>query len=225
MLHITGEPDGPPSKPGVSMVDLCTGLHMHGAILAALEARHRTGMGQKLDASLFETQIALLVNVASTFLNTGQEAQRWGTGHPTIAPYSAFPTRDGYIVIGAVNDRQFAALAEKLGDPALSQDSRFIENTNRVQHRADLKDILDQHFQRKTTADWLAAFEGSGMPYAPINNIEGALNHPQIKPRQMIETIESELVVGGEIRVSGASITLLQVFKTSVECRSLLTCS
>lgn len=203
LLHITGEPDGPPTKPGVSMVDMCTGLYMHGAILAALEARHRIGMGQKLDASLFETQISMLVNVASTYLNTGQEAKRWGTGHPTISPYSAFPTKDSYIVVGAVNDRQFKSLMEHLGDPDLVQDARFLDNALRVQNRAELKQILDGYFQRKTTEEWLSAFEGTGMPYGPINNIEKALSHPQIEPRQMIETMDTPSVVGGQVKVAG----------------------
>ncbi|OQV06738.1 hypothetical protein CLAIMM_11268 isoform 1 [Cladophialophora immunda] len=206
LLHITGEPDGPPTKPGVSMIDMCTGLYMHGAILAALEARHRTGKGQIVDASLFETQISMLVNVASTFLNTGQEGQRWGTGHPTIAPYSAFPTQDAYIVVGAVNDRQFVSLMTHLGDPDLCKDGRFHDNASRVQNRAALKAILDGLFRRKTTREWLAAFEGTGMPYAPINNIGGAFQHPQIEARGMIETMRSDATTSGEIRVAGIPI-------------------
>jgi succinate--hydroxymethylglutarate CoA-transferase len=186
------------------MVDMCTGLYMHGAILAALEARHRTGKGQKLDASLFETQISMLVNVAATYLNTGQEAKRWGTGHPTIAPYSAFPTKDSYIVVGAVNDRQFASLMKHLGNPDLCGDPRFIDNASRVHHRAELKQILDRYFQRKTTKEWLAAFEGTGMPYGPINNVEGALSHPQVGPRHMIETMDMEATVAGKVRVVGS---------------------
>ncbi|KAJ5813673.1 uncharacterized protein N7503_000423 [Penicillium pulvis] len=206
LLHITGEPDGPPTKPGISIVDLCTGLYMHGALLAALEARNRTGKGQKIDGSLFETQIGLLANVAATFLNTGQEARRWGTGHPTIAPYSSFPTQDSYIVLGAVNDRQFKALAGHLDLPEIVDDPRFMDNTSRVQHRTELKQILDKEFQRKTTSEWIDTFTGSGMPYAPINNIQKALAHPQIENRELIETIPSDKTVNGNIRVTGIPV-------------------
>jgi len=93
LLHITGEPKGPPTKPGVGLTDMCTGLYLHGAILAALHTRQQTGIGQKVDASLFETQISVLANVAMTWLNTGEEAKRWGTSHPSIVPYQALRRR------------------------------------------------------------------------------------------------------------------------------------
>jgi succinate--hydroxymethylglutarate CoA-transferase len=211
LLHITGEHDGPPTKPGISIIDVCTGLYMHGAIMAALEARHRTGRGQKIDASLFETQVSMLMNIAASYLNTGQEAKRWGTGHPSIVPYEAFPTQDSYLIVGATNDRQFLALTELLGDPSLETDKRFINNSLRVKHRPELKSILHGHFVKRTTKDWLEKFTGSGITHAPINNIEGAMNHPQIEARNMINTFNLDAAVGGEIKVIGNRPTCLFV--------------
>ncbi|RFU26559.1 hypothetical protein B7463_g9776, partial [Scytalidium lignicola] len=206
LLHITGEPDGPPSKPGISIIDVCTGLYMHGAILAALEARHRTGKGQKLDGSLFETQVSMLMNIAASYLNMGQEAARLGTGHPSIVPYQAFPTKDSYIIIGATNDRQFAALTELLGNPNLSKDERFKDNASRVKNRTELRDELDGYFKNKTTKEWLMEFEGTGMPYAPINNIEGVMNHPQILAREMISSFKFDAAIDGLVKVVGIPI-------------------
>lgn len=99
LLHITGEPDGPPTKLGVGIMDLCTGLYLHGSICAALVARARTGQGQKIDASLFETTISILNNVGMSWLNLGKEGKRWGTAHPSIVPYDAFKTKDLLLVI------------------------------------------------------------------------------------------------------------------------------
>lgn len=144
LLHITGEHGGKPTKPGVGLVDLSTGLYLHGAILAALLARKTTNMGQKIDASLFETQISLLANVGMSWLNIGQEAQRWGTAHPSIVPYEAYQTKDSFLVIGAVNNKQFSKLATLLGHASLSNEERFKNNNARVKNRAELKILIFQ---------------------------------------------------------------------------------
>ncbi|KAG0650554.1 Succinate-hydroxymethylglutarate -transferase [Hyphodiscus hymeniophilus] len=206
LLHITGETDGPPTKPGISIIDVCTGLYMHGAIIAALEARHRTGRGQKVDASLFETQVSMLMNLAASYLNMGQEAKRWGTGHPSIVPYEAFPTRDSYLIVGATNNRQFSALTDLLDDSALAKDERFTDNALRVKNRSELKRILSDHFRTKTTNAWLKKFTDSGITHAPINNIEGAMTHPQIEARNMIKSFQHDAAVNGEIKVVGIPV-------------------
>lgn len=182
---------------------MCTGLYMHGAIMAALHARQRTGVGQKIDASLFETQISVLANVAMSWLNTGQEAKRWGTQHPSIVPYSSFPTKDAALVLGAVNNRQFSLLCDRIGRPEVAKDERFATNNSRVQNREDLKTILDNAFATKTTDEWLAIFEGSGMPYGPINSLEKVFTHPQTIARDMIEEIPHEETESGTLKVIG----------------------
>lgn len=182
---------------------MCTGLYLHGAITAALYSRQQTGRGQKIDGSLFETQIALLTNVAMSWLNDGEPAQRWGTEHPSIVPYQAFPTKDSYLVLGAVNNRQFSKLCRLLGRPELVEDARFSSNTARVKNRTALKDILDSIFKEKMTTEWLEILEDSGMPYGPINSIEQVFSHPQTAARGMVRTLPHQAAKTGEIKVLG----------------------
>ncbi|KAL3444171.1 CoA-transferase family III domain-containing protein [Aspergillus insuetus] len=206
LLHITGEPDGRPTKPGVGLMDMCTGLYLHGAIVSALLARERTGHGQKLDTSLFETTISILSNVGMSWLNLGREAQRWGTGHPTIVPYEAFRTRDSWFVLGAVNDRQFGVLCGLLGLEELVNDVRFKGNDDRVRNREVLRQILEAVMVTRTTGEWEGVFEGSGMPYGPINNLEQVFGHPQALARGMVETVASGTAVSGEVKVLGIPV-------------------
>ncbi|KAJ5601039.1 CoA-transferase family III domain-containing protein [Penicillium lagena] len=206
LLHITGEADGPPTKPGVGLMDMCTGLYLHGAITSALLAREKTGFGQKIDTSLFETTISILANVGMSWMNLAKEAQRWGTEHPTIVPYEAFKTKDSYFVIGAVNNRQFKNLCLRLGHEDLANDPRFLDNNSRVQNRKDLKRILRESFALGTTEEWEEAFEGSGMPYGPINTLEKVFSHPQALARRMVEDVEQDAAVGGRIKVLGMPV-------------------
>ncbi|KAJ0415770.1 CoA-transferase family III domain-containing protein [Aspergillus carlsbadensis] len=206
LLHITGEPDGRPTKPGVGLMDMCTGLYLHGAIVSALLARERTGQGQKLDTSLFETTISILSNVGMSWLNLRREAQRWGTGHPTIVPYEAFRTKDSWIVLGAVNDRQFGVLCRLLGVEELVADERFAGNDARVRNRGVLRGILEGVLGTRSTGEWEGVFEGSGMPYGPINTLEQVFGHPQALARGMVETVQSGAAVGGEVKVLGIPV-------------------
>lgn len=203
LLHVTGEHNGPPIKPGIGMTDMSTGLFTHGAIVSALHARNKTGRGQKIDASLFETQLSLMTNVAAVWLNMGKESQKWGTGHPSIVPYDAFPTKDSSLVMGATNNRQFAILAERLGKPELARDNKFHTNDSRIANRDELNKILQGLFREKTTDDWLTVFENSGMPYGPINSIEKAFSHTQAKARQMVETLDMDVATDGNFKVAG----------------------
>lgn len=203
MLHITGEPDGRPMKPGVGLTDMCTGLYLHGAILAALRSRDVNGHGQQVNTSLFETQISLLTNVAMSWLNVGQEARRWGTAHPSIVPYDCFQTADGYFVVGAVNDRQFASLCRLLNLEHLLDDEKYVDNVSRVRNRQALGYILEQTFFDRSTADWMAIFEDSGMPYGPINTMEQVFSHPQTASRAMVQTVEDESSESGHVHVLG----------------------
>lgn len=203
LLHLTGERHGPPVRPGLGLTDISTGLYTHGAIMAALFARERTGRGQKIDASLFETQVALLSNVALSWLNLGREAERWGTQHPSVVPYDAFKTKDLYFVCGATNDKQFRTLCRTLGNESIADDSRFKTNVDRVNSREALFDILNQLFARKSTEAWLEDFEGSGLPYAPINTMEKVFSHPQTASRNMVESISFNAAKSGNIKVLG----------------------
>ena len=182
---------------------MCTGLYLHGAILAAIVNRQITGKGQKIDASLFETQVSLLANVAMSWLNLGLEAQRWGTKHPSIVPYDAFETADSVLVLGATNNRQFKILCDRLGQQELASDPRFADNDARVKNRDALTAILNKLFAAKRTEQWLAVFEGSGMPYGPVNNMQQVFEHPQAKARKMIETLDHDATESGYIKLLG----------------------
>lgn len=206
LLHITGEPDGPPTKLGVGIMDLCTGLYLHGSICAALVARARTGQGQKIDASLFETTISILNNVGMSWLNLGKEGKRWGTAHPSIVPYDAFKTKDSLLVIGAVNSRQFKTMCKYIGRPELADDPRFSNNHARVNHRLELKEILDNLFAAHTTLYWLAVFEKSGLPHGPVNKLKEAFSHPQIGARHMVQSVDHSAAVAGKIDVLGIPV-------------------
>lgn len=206
LLHLTGQRNGPPVRPGLGLTDMCTGLYTHGAIMAALHARTATGRGQKIDASLFESQVALLTNVAATWLNMGQEAERWGTQHPSVVPYDAFKSKDLYFVCGATNDKQFKILCALLNLPDLPQDPRFVTNAARVEHRDDLFPLLNDAFRQKTTVEWVEAFEGSGMPYAPINTMERVFDHPQTRARNMVRQIKLDSAKSGSISILGTHL-------------------
>jgi succinate---hydroxymethylglutarate CoA-transferase len=206
LLHITGESnDRPPVKPGVAIADLCTGLYMHGAIVAALLARERNGgIGQMIEGSLFESSLSLLTSVASAWMNLGREGGRWGLGHPSLVPYGGFKTKgEGWLFVAANNNRQWQALCEKLGDVELASDERFASNDGRVKHRAELVAAVQEHLHRKTLEEWLEAFQGSRLPYGPVNNIERAISHPQTDARRMVESVDFEAAADGVLKLLG----------------------
>ena len=172
LLHCTGPKDGDPVKVGVAMTDLATGLFAHGAILAALLQRTKTGLGQKIDCNLLSTQVASLINLGSNYLNAGKEAKRWGTAHESIVPYETFATSDGYLTVGGGSNQQFASLCKKINMPELASDPRFSDNKQRVKHRDLLIRELKQCFLKKSTSEWLNILEGSSFPYGQVNTFE-----------------------------------------------------
>src|SRR5262247_4335573 len=143
LMSICGEPDGGPTKYGVAIVDVCTGMLASNAILAALNARHRTGKGQKIELSLFETSLAMLVNVAANYLIAGKDGGRYGNGHPSIVPYTTYRAADGMMAIGIGNEAQFAKCAPVLGHPEWAQDERFGSNRARVENRELVDRLID----------------------------------------------------------------------------------
>ena len=178
LMHITGVRDGPPVKVGVAVTDLTTGLYTSNSIMAALLGRARTGKGQHIDVALSDCQVATLANMASSALISGQpDSGRWGTAHPSIVPYKGFKTADGDVLLGGGNDRLFGVLCEKIGRPEWPKDERFRDNSARVQNRETLEAMIETETTKKTTAEWLQVLDGSGMPYAAVNDIQGTMNH------------------------------------------------
>ncbi|KAK4983577.1 hypothetical protein LTR66_008777 [Elasticomyces elasticus] len=191
LMHITGSRDGPPVKVGVAVTDLTTGLYTSNSIMAALLSRVKTGKGQHIDVALSDCQVATLANMASSALISGKpDTGRWGTAHPSIVPYKGFKTLDGDIMLGGGNDRLFGVLCERLGKPEWAKDEKFFTNNVRVKNRVELENMIEGITKTRTTKDWLVAFEGSGMPYAAINDIQGTLNHEHVLARDMVKEIE-----------------------------------
>ena len=125
-----------------------------------------------------------------TWLNLGQEGERWGAQHPSVVPYDAYKTKDMYIVCGAVNDKQFVKLTLLLGKPELASDERFSSNDARVNNREELNAIINKLFTAKTTDEWLELFDGTGLPYGAINTMERVFDHPQTAARDMVHEVD-----------------------------------
>ncbi|KAF9093410.1 hypothetical protein BGX29_009955 [Mortierella sp. GBA35] len=204
LMYITGEENGTPVKVGVAVTDLTTGLYAHGAIMAALLARHKTGRGQHIDCSLLDSQVVTLANIASSYLIAGQEAKRMGTSHPSIVPYQVLPSRDSHIMIGAGNDGQFKILCSVLGLDHLPLTPDFRTNKDRVRNRKALIAILTERLKTRDNQYWLDALEGQGIPFAPINNIAQTFEHPQVIAREMIQEIEHPKA--GKIKLTGPAV-------------------
>ncbi|XP_062595298.1 succinate--hydroxymethylglutarate CoA-transferase-like [Saccostrea cucullata] len=204
LMYITGPKGGEPCKVGVAMTDLSTGLYAHGAIMAAILQRQKTGQGQHIDCDLFSTQVASLINIGANYLNAGLEATRHGTAHPSIVPYQAFQTQDSYILVGAGNDGQFKILCKILDLEYLHKDEKFSTNKARVINREELLDILKKKFYSNTTQYWLNLLENSGIPYGPINNMAAVYNDPQTLHNNMIQKIFHP--TAGDIRLPGPPV-------------------
>ncbi len=201
IMSITGPADGEPYKVGVAIVDVSTGLYAANAIQAALRHRDRTGVGQRVDVSLFESQISWLINVAESYLVSGNPPRRYGNAHPNIVPYETFPTADGYIAVGAGNDAQFKRLCAILDLDTLPDDPRFRTNPNRVRYRDELIPLLRERFQTRPAAEWLQLLGRANIPCAPINTIDRVFSHPQTRARDMI--IEVPHPTAGRVKLIG----------------------
>lgn len=192
LMSICGPVEGDPTKYGVAVVDLATGMMAANAVQAALIARFRTGRGQKVEVCLFDTALALLANVGNSHLATGKEARRFGNGHPTIVPYTTFACRDGAIAIAVGNDGQFAKLAQVLGRPQWAQDPRFIRNADRVVHRQAIEAEV-----AACTAGWegealIEALREAGIPCGRVNTVAQALADPHTLARGMVHSLQRE---------------------------------
>ena len=201
MMSITGPIDGPPSRAGIPIIDITSGMFAATAILAALRARDLTGEGQLVDLSLFDSHVALLTNVASNYLVGGEPPRRLGNAHPNLVPYDAFSARDGWFILGVANEKQWGLVCDMLDRPDLKTDSRFATNRDRVGNREELVDKLNTIFSQRDVNDWLADLAKAGLPCGRINSIPEVFAHPQAQARAM--TLESEHASAGTVRLTG----------------------
>lgn len=201
LMSICGEPGGEPAKYGVAIVDVCAGMLACNSILAALNARNRTGCGQKVEVSLYETSLAMLVNVASNYLAAGKQGERFGNGHPSIVPYTTYPAADGMLALAVGNDAQFAKCATVLGHPEWAQDLRFIRNRDRVMHRELIDAMIAAVLEHEAAESWIARLQAVGVPCGRINSVAQALEDPQTAACRMVETVKHP--TAGVLRMLG----------------------
>jgi succinate--hydroxymethylglutarate CoA-transferase len=201
LMSICGAPDGQPTKYGVAIVDVCTGMLASNAILAALNARGRTGKGQKVELSLYETSLTMLINVASNYLVAGRDGGRFGNGHPSIVPYTTYRAADAMMALAIGNERQFARAAEVLGHPEWAADERFASNRARVENRDLIDGLINAALARDEAENWLNKLKAVGVPCGRINSVAEALDDPQTAARRMIETIEHSSI--GPLKMLG----------------------
>ncbi len=194
LMSITGPEDGPPYKVGVAAADLFTSSFLLSGILAALYARCQTGQGQHLSVSLFECEVAMLANVASSHLLTGAPARRHGNAHPSMAPYEVFETRDGPLTLGVGNDRQFKGLAQALGHPEWLSDQRFSTNPSRVEHRAELKRAIDAALSQRGKEEWLRILTDARIPCGPIRSVAEVFASPEVERAGTVVEMKHPLI-------------------------------
>jgi crotonobetainyl-CoA:carnitine CoA-transferase CaiB-like acyl-CoA transferase len=186
LMSITGEANGAPTKVGVAVSDVLTGLFAATSILAALRHAEQTGEGQYIDVALLDSQIAALVNIASNYLVSGETPQRLGNEHPNIVPYQTFQATDQAFVVAVGNDRQFDALCQVVGRPELARDPHYVTNPKRLENRASLIEILQAIFATRPAQAWVEGLLEAGIPSGPINNVVDSLNDPQVRARGLI---------------------------------------
>jgi formyl-CoA transferase len=201
LMSITGPADGPPSKAGVAVVDLTTGMMAANAVLAALFARERSGHGQHIDISLLETQVAWLANVGTGYLVSGEPPRRHGNAHPMIVPYQTFRTRDGVIAVGVGNDSQWERFCAALGRASLARDPRFRTNPDRVRNRELLAEILEAIFLQRGTGEWVSDLRAVNVPVSSVRSVPEVLNDPQVIQRDMVVRIDHPAI--GELKLLG----------------------
>lgn len=206
LMSITGTPDGPPVKVGVALVDVCTGLYAFSSILAALLARKTTGEGQLVEANLLATDLAVLINAAGGYLAAGQVLTPQGSGHVSIVPYQAFRAADGFVMIGAGNDKLFAALCRELRLDHLLGDPRFASNADRVSHRDELVPLIEAAVAADTVDRWVERLGGAGVAVAPINTIDRVFADPHVVASGQVVTVDHPTV--GELKLVGPAVHL-----------------
>jgi len=209
ILSITGPVGGPPVRVGTSIGDLAAGLFTALGITAALAERAHSGRGRRVDVAMLDAQVALLENAVARFAATGEIPGPLGTRHPSIAPFEAYPTADGPLVIACGTDALFRTLANVLGAPALADDPRFSDAASRSAHVDALHEVLAERLAGRPRAAWIALLEAAGIPCAPIQNVAEVIATPQVRARQMIVDVDQPgvgpfPVPGNPIKLSGA---------------------
>ena len=206
LMSVCGPKDGPPHRLPIAISDVVAGMHLAVGILAAVEARHRTGRGQQVETSLLESALSLAVYEAAHFFATGERPPRIGQAHRGSSPYQIFQTADGWVTVGAAQQNFWVRLCELLGAPELPRDARFATNADRVRHNDDLVAVLQDLFKRNSSAHWLAGMERAGIPCGPVLAYDEILTDRHILAREMV--VETHHPVTGAFKTLGVTAKL-----------------
>jgi crotonobetainyl-CoA:carnitine CoA-transferase CaiB-like acyl-CoA transferase len=203
IMSVTGEPDRPPVRVGVSLVDQATALWAALGIVLALAERERSGRGRAVDVSLFESAVSLVPYQVIDFLRTGTVAGRHGTAFPLIAPYESFATADGRLMIAAGNDRLFARLCGALGLDRLRIDPRFATNPDRVEHRTALCELIEERLRAEPASTWLERLRAAQVPASPVNDVGVVAEHEQTRALGLLQDVRGERLVAPPLSFDG----------------------
>jgi crotonobetainyl-CoA:carnitine CoA-transferase CaiB-like acyl-CoA transferase len=207
-MSVTGAPDGEPQRAGVPIADLMTGMWTTVAVLAAIRHREVTGLGQLIDMSLLDCQVATMSNQAMNYLISGQVPDLSGNTHPNIVPYQVFATSDGNIILAIANDAQFKRFCDFAGVPQLAEDERFRTNDVRVSNRQAITDILGEIFVKKSSQYWLESLEAINISCGPINRMDQVFSDAQVLHRQMKIEMPHPLTGDQPVPLVGSPIKL-----------------
>jgi crotonobetainyl-CoA:carnitine CoA-transferase CaiB-like acyl-CoA transferase len=198
-MSLTGYPDQPPARIGAPVIDMGTGMWAFIGVLIALMERDKTGKGSRVTASLLETGVAWTTLLMAGYLASGKVPGRMGSNSPLVAPYEAFESADGWMMIAAGNDRLFGALCNALGTPELRHDPRFLTNADRIANRAVLHDKVQQKVRLRTAAQWVEILREAGVPCSPINSLDQVYADEQVKALGIIKDVSEFRVPGFKI--------------------------
>ncbi len=207
LMSMTGSAPGEPTRAGVAVVDVLTGLHATVGILAALRHRDRTGEGQRVDVDLMSCLLSSLVNQSSGYLLAGNIPQAMGNRHPSLVPYEVFAARDKPLVIACGNDGQFRSLAAVLGNEALADDARYATNTARVNNRDELVPLLNVLLREADATDWATRMSVVGVPAGPVNNLAEAFGYAEAQGLTPVVDCGGVTQVANPIRLSKTPVT------------------
>ena len=208
IMSLTGHPGAPPTRVGTSTGDITAGLFTAIGIQAALLERERSGRGRRVDVAMLDCQVATLENAIARHQATGEAPGPLGSRHPSIAPFEAFATRDGHVIIAAGNDALFEELCRSIERPEIARDARFRSNEDRTRNVEALKTLLEEALAARSAGEWLALLEQAGIPCGPLNDVAAVVADPQVLARNMVVTVEDAvagllLLAGNPVKLSG----------------------